>query len=418
MKKYDIIVVGGGFAGVAAAISASRAGKSVLICEQSGALGGAMNNCLVYPFMNYWTVIDEAGTKKILSAGIFSEMLKTLEKFGGKIDDKRFNSDVFKCVLDYMVSKSGVETLFHAKLFEVSHENGKIKSLKFAVKSGVLELGADFFIDATGDGDVAYFSGCEMMLGREADNLCQPMTTCFRMPEVDIEKFLEVKPQIQELYKQHQAEGKITNPRENVLTFTGISKGVLHFNTTRVVKLNPTDPFDVSVAEMMAREQMLEIADFLKTNFECFKDAVIVSAAADIGVRESRMLRGRHLLTAEELKNCTMFPDGIALANYDMDIHNPEGTGTSHYYFPAGQYYSIPYASLVPNEIDNLLLCGRCISATHEAQASIRIMPICATTGEAAGAAAALILSDKADNKTVDTDKLRENLKAAGAAIE
>ncbi len=417
MKKYDLLVVGGGFSGVAAAISAARAGKKVLLAEQSGALGGAMNNCLVYPFMNYWTV-DEQGNKKVLSGGLFTEMMQTLKEYGGKITDTRYNPDIFKVVLDNMLENSGAEVLFHAKLFDAVKQGTKIKSLKFAVKSGVEEISADFFVDATGDGDLAYFSGCQMQLGREEDNLCQPMTTCFRMAGVDVETYRQIRPQVQALYKEYKKQGKIQNPREDVLTFIGLSDNVLHFNTTRVVKLNPTDPYDVSRAEMTARKQIIELVNFLKEHFECFKNAIIVSVASDIGVRESRMLKGMHILTAEEIMACTKFDDTIALGNYDIDIHNPEGEGTSHYYFPAGKYYGIPYSSLVPKEIDNLLVCGRCISATHEAQASIRIMPICATTGEAAGTAAAQILSAGIDNKNVDINALRDTLRKNNAAVD
>lgn len=418
MEKFDIAVIGGGFSGVAAAISAARLGKKVILCEQSGALGGAMNNCLVYPFMDYWTLSEDKTEKKYLSAGLFKEMLVELKNAGGYITETRYNPDIFKITLDRMTAAAGVTVLFHAKLFEVKTENASVKSAVFAVKNGTVEIAADFFVDATGDGDLCAFAGCEMQLGREEDNLCQPMTTCFRLSGIDLEKFKLEKPQMQELYKEYQQQGKITNPRENILTFYGIGEDVVHFNTTRVVKLNPTNPFEVSKAEAIAREQILELLNFLRENFSSCKKAVLVSSAADIGVRESRMLKGMHILTAKEIMDCTKFTDGIALGNYDIDIHNPEGAGTSHYYFPAGQYYRIPYASLVPNEFNNLLTCGRCISATHEAQASIRIMPICATTGEAAGTACALALDTNTDNKTIDVNLLRDTLRNNGAAVD
>jgi len=223
-------------------------------------------------------------------------------------------------------------------------------------------------------------------------------------------------PAIQAEYKKRQAEGTITNPRENILLFRGIGEGVVHFNTTRVIKHNPTDPFDVSKAEILARKQIRELICFLK-EYESCKDAEIMAIAPDIGVRESRKLRGVHILTQEELKDCTVFEDSIALGNYDIDIHNPAGTGTSHYYFADGTYYTIPYRSLVPKEYGNLLVAGRCISATHEAQASIRIMPICATLGQAAGTAAAVMQKSGADNKTVDVKEIQRILEANGAAI-
>ncbi len=417
MKKYDVLVVGGGFSGVAAAISAARLNKSVLLCEASGALGGAMNNCLVYPFMTYWTV-DENGNKKYLSAGIFAEMLEKLDRAGGKISEKQFKNEIFKCVLDEMCGEAGVDVLFHAKLMAAKTSDKKVVSADFAAKSGIITVEADSFVDATGDGDLFAFAGCDFSLGRPQDNLCQPMTTCFRMCNVDIAEFKVKKPEIQALYKQYKSEGKITNPREDILTFLLLGEGIVHFNTTRVVKLNPVDPFEVSRAEMIARKQVIEMVDFLKSNFDCFKNAELVSVAAEIGVRESRMLKGEYVLCADEIMACTKFEDGIALSNYDIDIHNPEGSGTSHYYFGPGQYYSIPYRCLVPREFDNLFVCGRCISASHEAQASLRIMPICATTGQAAGTAAALMLNENKTNKTLDTDYLRQTLRDFGAAVD
>ena len=124
---------------------------------------------------------------------------------------------------------------------------------------------------------------------------------------------------------------------------TGIGKGILHLNTTRVVKLNPTDPFDVSKAEITAREQVFEMFKFLQENSTAFKEATVISVASEIGVRESRKLKGKHILTQEEIKNCVAFDDAIALGNYEIDIHSPTGSGTELYYFKRGEFYQIPY---------------------------------------------------------------------------
>ena len=154
--------------------------------------------------------------------------------------------------------------------------------------------------------------------------------------------------------------------------------------------------------------------DFLRENIDGFQNATLLSTAAEIGIRESRMLKGRYVLTQEDLVQCKKFDDSIALGNYDIDIHNPEGTGTSHYYFPEGQYYSVPYRTMLPLETENLLVTGRCISATHEAQASIRIMPIVCCLGEAAGIAAALAASERTTPAAVNVKKLQELLAAHG----
>lgn len=417
MKNYDLIVVGGGLSGIAAAISAKREGLSVLLIEKGGSLGGAMSNSLVYPFMPYWTADKETNGRKFLSDGIFTEMRKLHQKYNIENSLCNFKPEYFKFTLDEMIKKAEVDVLFHVVLFDVAHKNRNIKTIKLATKSGILELSARFFIDASGDGALFYLAGCDYQMGRVADNLCQPMTTCFRMCGVDTEAYRNEKKDLQLLYKKEQLEGKIQNPREDILSFDEIGCGIVHFNTTRIIKLNPTDPFDVSKAEMEARKQVAEIEDFLKRNSTAFQNSTIISVACEIGVRESRMLKGEHILTEKELKDCTKFPDSIALGNYDIDIHNPNGSGTSHYYFKPGEYYTIPYRSLLPIEFDNLLVAGRCISATHEAQASIRIMPICACLGEAAGTAAAVSLKTEKNAHTVDVKIVQNKLIENGAAI-
>ncbi len=435
MKKYDLIVVGGGLTGVAAAVASARQGLRVLLVEQGGYLGGAMTNSLIYPFMAYWTS-QENGQIKWLSAGIFTEMRERCNAYLNQVNPGgqdgmaygtdttpgSYNNEYFKYVLDDMTAEAGVEVLFHASLFRVNTDERKIKSVLVAVKSGVLELEADFFVDATGDGDLFAFAGCDFQLGRPADSLSQPMTICFRMANVDMDELTpENRRKLQAAYRQAQADGTITNPREDILSFQGacIGKGVVHFNTTRVVKLDPTDPLDVSRAEAVARKQIWELLKFLKEgDFPAFRNAFIVNSATNIGVRESRKLKGEYILTAEDLVKLTRFEDAIALGNYDIDIHNPAGSGTSHYYFKAGDYYTIPYRSLVAKEFDNLLVGGRCISATHEAQASIRIMPICATTGEAAGVAAAVACKTGANTHSVDVKQIQSVLRQNGAAID
>ena len=348
---------------------------------------------------------------KVTSAGIFAEMKARREKY------KDLSWETYKFVFDDMVSEAGVEVLFHVTAFEAVTEGREIRSLKVATKCGVLEFAADFFIDASGDGELIAMTGCDYQLGRESDGYCQPMTTCFRLSGVDLDRFNEEKPELQKKYNELQAEGKITNPRENILVFTGIGDGILHFNTTRVVKHDPTDPFEVSRAEMIARRQVNEMVEFLKENSEAFKSSSLVYIANHIGVRESRKLKGVHILTGDELRACTVFDDAIALGCYNIDIHNPTGTGTYIYYFLDGTYYSIPYRSLLPKEYDNMLVAGRCLSADHVAHSAVRVIPICACLGEAAGTALAIAKADGKNAHTVDITKLRARLIEKGAAL-
>lgn len=420
ITEYDIIVVGGGFAGSAAALASARLGCRVLLVEQSGYLGGAATNCLVNPFMPWYTKVQNGDSKEKfeLSRGIFSEIMSELAAMGAR-QGGMFHEEYLKLLLDEMMNKAGVSVLFHAVLCGVSKEGERITSISVATKSGVLEFSAKQYIDCTGDADLAVYAECPYHLGRKNDSLCQPMTLCFRVANVNTELFYteESRNRMQEIYRRWQQEGKTSNPRENILCFRNPVDGVVHFNTTRVVKLNPVDPFDVSNAEQEARRQMLELFTMLKSELEAFENAQLLMSAAWIGARESRMIDGEHLLTETELKDCTRFDDAICAGNYDIDIHNPEGSGTSHYYFPDGEYYTIPFRSLIPRNADNLLVAGRCISSTHEAQASYRIMPIVCCLGEAAGVGAAVSVQDDCSPRNADTGKIQKILLENGAFI-
>lgn len=418
MYEFDVIVVGGGLTGVAASIASARQGMKVLLIEQSGFLAGAAGNCLVNPFMPYSTQIEVNGEKQRvdLSAGLFKEIVDRLAEIGG-LDGKGFHEEYLKLLLDRMTQEAGVHVLLHATLDGVEKKGETLTGVTVVTKSGRMTFHGKYFIDCTGDADLSVMAGCPTHLGRDRDHLCQPMTLCFRLANVDMEKFKANRPMINPLYQKLQAEGKIKNPRENVLIFFHPVKNMLHFNTTRVIRLNPVDPFDQTRAEMEAREQMFEMYEFLKANIPGFENADIAFSAPQIGVRESRMIDGDHLLTEEEIKDCTLFDDAIAAGNYDIDIHSPDGSGTSHYYFPEGQYYTIPYRSLIPKNADNLLVAGRCISSTHEAQASYRIMPIVTTLGEAAGVAAAVSCRKEVPVRDADIREIQQILRDNGAFL-
>ena len=408
MEKYDLIVVGGGISGIAAAVSAGRAGLRVLLIEREGALGGAMSNNLVFPFMRYTMHGDD---EKFVCAGIFKEIWAKRKTSGEP------NFEAYKLFFDDMLTEAGVEVLFHATVFELSYEGREIKSVTVTAAAGKYELFADFYVDATGDGELIYLAGCDYQLGRETDGLCQPMTTCFRVAGVDNAKLIEERPRLQEIYKEERAAGRIKNPRENILVFFGLGDGIAHFNTTRVIKHDPTNPFELSRAEITARRQIREMFDFLKEHSEAFKNAFIVQIANGIGIRESRKLRGEYILTAEDVVSLKDFEDTIAIGCYEIDIHNPEGTGTHIHYFKNGEYYRIPYRSLLPKEYDNMLVAGRCLSADHTAHSAVRILPICSCLGEAAGTAIAVAKMSGENTHTLDVSRVRELLIKNGAAL-
>ncbi len=430
MKHYDVIVIGGGPAGFAATVAAARLGQKVLLIEAGNALGGAMNNMLVLPFMPYWTPVSRRADGELLVKGIFLEMTRrhgemVREAEGapvGRPHDKFpmdfFSDEYIKILLPRMVKEAGAEVLYHAKLIAATAEDGKVKDATFAVKGGTVTLTADRFIDCTGDAELAYLAGFETRLGRESDNLCQPMTLCFRVGDIDTATFWKSGKEFQQYYLEAKARGEITNPRENILAFPTASPSVVHFNTTRVVKRNPVDPLDLTYAEMEAREQVWEMFRFLRKYVPGCEKATLLSSGSHIGVRESRMIVGEYTLTKDDLLACRKFDDGIAACNYDIDIHNPEGSGTSHYYFPDYAYYTIPYRCLVPKGSQNLLVAGRCISSDHDAQASYRVIPFAAALGEAAGVGVALASQHGTTVGAVPTDALLTQLRTQGAFVE
>ena len=415
MKEYDIIVAGGGLAGVAAAIGGAREGKKVLLIEKYGCLGGAACHNLVNPFMKYWRVVD--GERDILNAGVFAEVVQSLdEKKALKQNGMLFHEEYLKLVLDELTKKYGVEVLFHTAVIGAKCADGVVEEITISNKSGVYGVKAKAYIDCTGDGDLCAQAGFAYEVG-DGEGNCQPMTLCFNIGGVPYgdRHYVEVRREVKELYKEWQAQGKIKNPREDVLIFHSILPNTLHFNSTRIIKKSPLNAEDVTKAEIEAREQMFELVNFLKDNFELFKDSYLINSAPVIGVRESRRIIGEYQMTAEDVLGCKKFEDGIARGNYPVDIHNPNGTGTKLQALPPDGYYNIPLGALIPKGAKNVLVAGRCISATHEAQASIRIMPITCCIGEGAGVAAATALSEGVEIANVDIQKVQAKLTENGA---
>jgi hypothetical protein len=194
-------------------------------------------------------------------------------------------------------------------------------------------------------------------------------------------------------------------------------KGEIHFNTTRILGFNATDPIQLSQAEVEGRCQVREMVGFVKREMPGFQRAELLYSAVQIGVRESRRVVGKYVMTKEDVLGARKFPDGIARGSYAIDIHSPQGEGTTILSLPEGESYDIPYRCLVPQAIDNLLVAGRPISTTYEAHASTRIMPICFATGQAAGTATALCLQMGCSPAELGAQILRQRLMAQGANL-
>ena len=211
MKKYDLIVLGGGISGVAAATAAAREGLSVLLIEKYGCLGGAMSQSQVYPFMG--STLKGSNPPVYLSAGLFIEMKERRAKYSDP------SPEVYKFVFDDMLTEAGADVLFHTTAYSAVCEDRRVKALKVTSRGRELEFFADYFIDATGDGELIAMTGCEFTVGRESDGYCQPMTTCFRLAGVDVDKFYANEKYFEDAYAKYKEEGKLSNPRENLLYF-------------------------------------------------------------------------------------------------------------------------------------------------------------------------------------------------------
>ncbi len=408
-----VLVAGGGPAGLAAAVSAARSGADTLLIERYGFLGGMATAGLVNPFMGW----HAAG--KPLVAGIFQQMLDRMQALGGYGSERQptaFDPEIFKLVADELVREAGVGMRFHTLLTRADVKQQRIVRVGTEGKDGHENRSADIFVDCTGDADLAYRAGVSCEQGREKDGLTQPMTLNFRMAGVAISR-MPSRQEINRLFDAAKAQGRVTCPRENVLLFHTLHPHVVHFNTTRVTHRDPTRADDLTEAELEARRQAHELARFLIADVPGFDRAYLQQCAAQIGIRESRRIRGDYAFTAEDAVEATKFPDGIARSNYPIDIHSPSGAGTVIRSVPEGDYYEIPYRCLLPLGIDNLLVAGRCISSTHEGQAALRIMPTCFAMGEAAGLAAAMAAQRGISPRQVQAEELRHALREQGQVV-
>lgn len=408
---YDVIVAGGGPGGIAAAVASARNGARTLLIERYGFLGGAGTAMMVNPWMTY-----SAGPKQIIY-GVLQELIDGMSKLGMYGHPKQqtaFDPEALKYVAEHLCLDAGVELLYHTFLggVQLDESNRYIKSIRVANKAGLMDLEAKVFVDTTGDADLAALSGAKVEKGREVDSMSQPMTLNFRMANVDIDR-MPSRVEMTELYIEAKKRGELKCPRENVLWFYANQAGVIHFNQTRVIMKDATNPWELTAAEIEAREQVQELVVFLKKYVAGFENSYLQTTAPQIGVRESRRVIGDYKLTAEELLAGCKFEDVVALGSYPVDIHNPVGEGTIIQHLEPGEWYDIPFRSLIPEKLDNLIIGGRPISATHEAHSALRVQPIAMAIGQAAGTAAAICSNEgylprEADVKTIQKSLLKQ----------
>jgi hypothetical protein len=241
------------------------------------------------------------------------------------------------------------------------------------------------------------------------------MTLCFRIGGVAGEPNLaELRQELTDIFLTAKAAGEVDNPREDILIFATLVPHIFHFNTTRVIQRDATSTFDMTAAELEGRRQVAELFELFQQRSPRFKEAYLVKMATQIGVRESRRVMGEYVLNVAEVIEGCKFNDGIARSRYPVDIHSPTGEGTVIQRLPPGEYYEVPYRCLVPQGVDNLLIGSRCISATHEAHSSLRVMPVVAGIGEAAGVAAAWAAREGTTPRQIDGTRLKAAILGTG----
>ncbi|HEY8312919.1 MAG TPA: FAD-dependent oxidoreductase [Candidatus Baltobacteraceae bacterium] len=447
MREYDVLVVGGGNAGCAAAIAAARHGSRTLLVERYGFLGGTATASMVGPWMTF-----HSGSKRIVG-GIAQEIVDRLQAMGGSpghIADSSdyvatitpFDPEIHKALLFEMMEESGVDLLLHAYFLDAVVPAGAnaVEGAVFATVGGRREYRARLTIDATADAYVAASAGVATQQGDERGRV-QPASLMFRLSHVDLRKtatYVRMHPDqmrtslkahertshaltavagLYDLWHAAQSDGDVCVPRELVSFFITPYPDEVSVNMTRVTDIDPLDPDDLTRAEVEARTQVMQLLDFFRTRVPGFEHCRLAATAAQIGIRESRRIVGAYTLTRDDVLEARHFDDAVARSAYPIDIHNPSGSGTTTHRLPTGESYEIPYRCLVPQSIERLLVAGRCISTTHEALASTRLTPTVMTLGQAAGTAAALANQANLRLRDVDPQYLRETLVGDGVLL-
>ncbi|WP_101911326.1 FAD-dependent oxidoreductase [Marasmitruncus massiliensis] len=448
-RQFDVIVAGGGVSGCAAAVAAARCGADVLVVEQGGYLGGTLTSCGVGPMMTF-----HAGEKQVIR-GFMQEVVDALVNRGyspGHVPDTKqytdtvtpFNAEGLKLVLDELLTSAGATLLFHSFIGAVNREGDRLTGLTVCNKDGLNSIKAKVIIDATGDGDIAAWAGAVMTRGRPEDGAAQPMTMKMKYCNVNTKVLkahvlmnLEDFPQMREHadllrrdipmdlegfsgeVAQAKAAGELEMARENILMFATDREGEYILNTTRIIEHDATSAASLSDAELVGRRQCDQLDRFMRKYVPGFKNALLEFTGPSVGVRGSRQLVGRYTLTAADILACRRFDSVIAHSGYPIDIHNPKGEGTTSTFLnERGSYYDIPLEVMICEEIANLVVTGRCCSATFEAQASLRLSPSAGAMGQAAGVAAAQAASKGGDVSGVDVAAVQAALREQGAYLE
>ncbi|MCA1529884.1 FAD-dependent oxidoreductase [Bradyrhizobium yuanmingense] len=428
--EYEVVVLGGGPAGIVAAAAAARAGRKTLLIERYGFLGGMGTAAGVTNFCGLHGNVH--GEHRRLVQGLASELLARIDRLNGlnaphlilgKVFAQAYDTAAYKIAADQLLASHKVNMLFHALgAGVVMADERRIDAMLIETKAGRQAVRAEIFVDCSGDGDLAVWAGAPFEIGDEHGHPLYP-SMMLRLNGIDPAKAGEAWRTIPQLMEKAVAAGTHAFPRRSAIVRPQKSGIEWRVNFTQVARedghaINGVEPDDLTRGEIEGRKQALAAYKFLRSAVPGFEKSYIVDLPPQLGIRETRRIKGGYQLSGEDVLGCASFADSIGVNGWPIEAHVP---GDVVFTFPpipeSRGYNELPYRMLVPEGVDNLLVAGRCASMTHEGQSAARVSGACFAMGEAAGSAAALALSGNRIPREIPIEKLQETLKQQGAFI-